>query len=127
MLGPDMGLEGDLGIDSIKRVEIFSALQEQLPGLPEMDQGQIASLRTISDIVSHLESHLGQPTVAAPLPSRLGSASPVGVGAVLLVVVAEKTGDPAEMLVPDIAVVAARGVLSVKPSDVVLALPRRLA
>ena len=31
MLDLDMGLESDLGIDSIKRVEILSALQERLP------------------------------------------------------------------------------------------------
>ena len=31
MLEPAMRLDADLGIDSIKRVEILSALQEQLP------------------------------------------------------------------------------------------------
>jgi len=31
MLDPDMGLDADLGIDSIKRVEILSALQDTLP------------------------------------------------------------------------------------------------
>lgn len=31
----DAELEAGLGIDSIKRVEIFSALQQQCPGLPE--------------------------------------------------------------------------------------------
>ena len=34
MLEPAMALEADLGIDSIKRVEIFSALQELFPPLP---------------------------------------------------------------------------------------------
>ncbi|SDE60539.1 type I polyketide synthase, partial [Desulfuromonas thiophila] len=34
MLELDMRLDADLGIDSIKRVEILSALQEQLPQLP---------------------------------------------------------------------------------------------
>ena len=34
MLNPDMGLDADLGIDSIKRVEILSALQERLPEAP---------------------------------------------------------------------------------------------
>ena len=47
MLESGMALEADLGIDSIKRVEIFSALQEKLPNLPEMDQTEMARLRTI--------------------------------------------------------------------------------
>ena len=34
MLELSMGLDADLGIDSIKRVEILSALQERLPDAP---------------------------------------------------------------------------------------------
>ncbi len=34
MLELEMGMDSDLGIDSIKRVEILSALQERLPGSP---------------------------------------------------------------------------------------------
>ena len=37
MLGMEMALEADLGIDSIKRVEILSALQERAPNLPDVD------------------------------------------------------------------------------------------
>ena len=37
MLEPGMQLESDLGIDSIKRVEILSAVQKKLPGLPAVD------------------------------------------------------------------------------------------
>ena len=36
MLELNMSLDADLGIDSIKRVEILSALQEQLPGVPSV-------------------------------------------------------------------------------------------
>ena len=39
MLDLDMALDADLGIDSIKRVEILSALQEQLPGAPAHPAG----------------------------------------------------------------------------------------
>ena len=42
MLTLDMELESGLGIDSIKRVEILSSLQEQLPHLGEMDTGELA-------------------------------------------------------------------------------------
>jgi len=36
MVGLDMDLETDLGVDSIKRVEILSAVTEKAPGLPEV-------------------------------------------------------------------------------------------
>ena len=51
MLNLEMSLEGDLGIDSIKRVEILSALQEQAPSLPEVDAASMASLQTLAQIV----------------------------------------------------------------------------
>src|SRR6202041_736755 len=52
MLEPVMALEGDLGIDSIKRVEIFSALQERFPPLAGMDQSSVTRLGTLGDVVA---------------------------------------------------------------------------
>ena len=46
MLELDMSLDADLGIDSIKRVEILAAMQERVPELPEFDMGEMASLNT---------------------------------------------------------------------------------
>ena len=40
MLGLEMDLEADLGVDSIKRVEILSAMREREPGLPEVGRGR---------------------------------------------------------------------------------------
>ena len=37
MLEPGMELDTDLGIDSIKRVEILAAMRERVPALPEFD------------------------------------------------------------------------------------------
>ena len=50
MLEDDMDLEGELGVDSIKQVEILSALREQMPNLPEVEPEQIAELRSIRKI-----------------------------------------------------------------------------
>ncbi|MDX9735410.1 MAG: beta-ketoacyl synthase N-terminal-like domain-containing protein, partial [Thermoanaerobaculia bacterium] len=46
MLSLGMDLEGDLGIDSIKRVEILSAVADQVPALRSVDMGHMGSLRT---------------------------------------------------------------------------------
>jgi len=45
-----MALDADLGIDSIKRVEILSALQERIPGLPAVEAEALASLVTLRDV-----------------------------------------------------------------------------
>ncbi len=65
MLSPEMALEGDLGIDSIKRVEILSAVQDRIPGLPEVDAAHMGSLETLGEIVDYIEGLLGSGVKAA--------------------------------------------------------------
>jgi len=55
MLELDMDMEADLGIDSIKRVEILGAMQEQHPELPEVNPNELAELRTLREIVEHMQ------------------------------------------------------------------------
>jgi len=54
MLGMDMDIESDLGIDSIKRVEILSTLEEQIPNLPAISPEIMGSLKTLGQIVEYL-------------------------------------------------------------------------
>ena len=54
MLSLEMGLESDLGIDSIKRVEILSAMQDEVPGLPEVDLSVMAGLATLGEIADYM-------------------------------------------------------------------------
>ncbi|MEO1378376.1 MAG: phosphopantetheine-binding protein, partial [Cyanobacteria bacterium J06635_10] len=57
MLEMEMDMEADLGIDSIKRVEIMGALQEMYPDLPKPDNlEELSELRTIGEIVEYLQS-----------------------------------------------------------------------
>jgi acyl carrier protein len=63
MLELDMDMEADLGIDSIRRVEILGALQERFPNSsqPEAEQPEaedIAELRTLGQIVGFMQTHL---------------------------------------------------------------------
>ncbi len=59
MLTLDMELEADLGIDSIKRVEILSELQKRIPGLAELDTRELSILPTLRAIVDHVEAGAG--------------------------------------------------------------------
>src|SRR5205085_2251613 len=54
MIDPDMGLDADLGIDSIKRVEILSAVQEQLPEAPAVKPEHLGTLQTLRQIAEFL-------------------------------------------------------------------------
>ncbi len=54
-----MALDTDLGIDSIKRVEILSALQDKLPGAPAIKPEHLGTLQTVGHIVDFLASVSG--------------------------------------------------------------------
>jgi polyketide-type polyunsaturated fatty acid synthase PfaA len=54
MLELEMDMEADLGIDSIKRVEILGAMQERFATLPQPNLEDLAELRTLAQIVSFL-------------------------------------------------------------------------
>ena len=71
MLSAEMNLEADLGIDSIKRVEILSAMREEAPQLPEVDAGAMAELQTLGQIVDYMN---GQRSPAAAGVSSLAAA-----------------------------------------------------
>jgi acyl transferase domain-containing protein/NAD(P)-dependent dehydrogenase (short-subunit alcohol dehydrogenase family) len=75
MLEPGMALDADLGIDSIKRVEILSALQERLPDAPAVRSEHLASLRTLGDIATFLAGNRSQPPERRPAATAVGQAS----------------------------------------------------
>ncbi|MFQ4144533.1 beta-ketoacyl synthase N-terminal-like domain-containing protein [Chlorogloeopsis sp. ULAP02] len=52
----EMDMEADLGIDSIKRVEILGAVQQQYPDLPKVNPDELAQLRTLAQIVEHIKT-----------------------------------------------------------------------
>ena len=124
MLELEMGLDSDLGIDSIKRVEILSALQERLPGAPVIGPGQMGNLRTLGDIVVFLGSE------ATSREHRSNSSdpsdSPVRITNTLLTVVSEKTGYPVEMLELEMGLDSDLGIDSIKRVEILSALQERL-
>lgn len=80
MLDGAMDLETDLGIDSIKKVEIFAAVRQRVAGMPPADSPQMAQLfqlRTLDQIVGRTNgarrdpSGNGDPGPPAPRRSSL--------------------------------------------------------
>jgi len=83
MLDLDLDLEADLGVDSIKRVEILGTLAESLGG-KESDLGsrieieKLTVLRTLRGILDYLEEATrSDATATAPVPAK-GAASTNG-------------------------------------------------
>ncbi|MFO7708795.1 MAG: SDR family oxidoreductase, partial [Desulfobacterales bacterium] len=73
MLGLDMDIETDLGIDSIKRVEILSTLEERRPGLRSVAPEDLGRLKTLGQIIAFLSD---APPPAAARPQTAGQMPP---------------------------------------------------
>ncbi|GGO92421.1 type I polyketide synthase [Wenjunlia tyrosinilytica] len=128
MLELGMDVEADLGIDSIKRVEIMGVLQERFPSDAEVGPEQLGELRTLGDIVGFM-ADLSGGSAAAPVASA-APAAPAGpsssaVERALLDVVAQKTGYPAEMLELGMDVEADLGIDSIKRVEIMGVLQER--
>ncbi|MEU5426139.1 SDR family oxidoreductase [Streptomyces olivoreticuli] len=78
MLDLDMELESELGIDSIKRVEILSLLRQRVGELPEAqgDPAELVSLRTLRQVVDKLRSLADGPEPALPQAQESASGRP---------------------------------------------------
>src|SRR5262249_38146861 len=118
----DMQLDADLGIDSIKRVEILSALQERVPSLPSIAPealGKLRTLRSVVEAISDPSVPSSQPVHPADVPPAPPFSSPPGETApVLIETVADKTGYPAEMLELDMKLDADLGIDSIKRVEI---------
>ncbi|MFE5616446.1 SDR family NAD(P)-dependent oxidoreductase [Streptomyces sp. NPDC056524] len=79
MLELDMGVESDLGIDSIKRVEIMGVIQERFGVVSSAGPEQLAELRTLGDIVDFVAGPTGN-TATETAPGA-ASAEPAPVAA----------------------------------------------
>src|SRR6201999_2455675 len=78
MLRPEMALEADLGIDSIKRVEILSAVRDAVPELPQLDPKALGTLQTLGEVADRLQGSLGSALLpSAPTPAAKPAAAPV--------------------------------------------------
>ncbi len=70
----EMGLEGELGIDLIKQVEILSALGERLPEMPEIEPARRSELRTLTQVAEAI----GGATEAKPAAAAEPEEQPAG-------------------------------------------------
>jgi acyl transferase domain-containing protein/predicted hotdog family 3-hydroxylacyl-ACP dehydratase len=127
MLNLEMGLDSDLGIDSIKRVEILSALQEKFPGAPAVKPDQLGTIKTLGQVIGHMSSGGGavDPVAAPPAVNGSGGAGSKAMEKELLAIVAEKTGYPVEMLNLEMGLDSDLGIDSIKRVEILSALQEK--
>jgi hypothetical protein len=115
MLDLDQQLDADLGIDSIKRVEILSAIQERRSDLPHVRTDQFGALRRLRDVVELLDA-TAPAVLAAPAPQPVAvvpvapvapvAAAPAAntdaLTAIIKEIISEKTDYTVEMLNQDL-------------------------
>ena len=135
MLGPELDLEADLGIDSIKRLEIIAELLDRLgmagPGgaTDEAVVEDLVACTTLRAVTSWLAGHVadgapagGAPRAVEPAPAAGGGPGPVPTGdallALLLAAVGERTGYPVDMLGPELDLEADLGIDSIKRLEI---------
>jgi NAD(P)-dependent dehydrogenase (short-subunit alcohol dehydrogenase family)/acyl carrier protein len=131
MLGLDMDIESDLGIDSIKRVEILSSLEEKMPGLPTVSPEQMGRLKTLGQVLEHLESDprvmaLSDRNIASATSKTVEKPEKDNIADKLLSIVAELTGYPVEMLGLDMDIESDLGIDSIKRVEILSALEERV-
>ncbi|MDX3060288.1 SDR family oxidoreductase, partial [Streptomyces sp. NE06-03E] len=68
MLNVDMELESDLGVDSIKRVEVLSAVRERVGEQASGDVGELLKLRTLRQIVEAFTAATAPADATIPAP-----------------------------------------------------------
>jgi acyl transferase domain-containing protein/NADP-dependent 3-hydroxy acid dehydrogenase YdfG len=136
MLGLDQDIEAELGIDSIKRVEILGALQERLPAAVVArvkDQMEtLTRVKTLNGILDRLlDGATPTPAAAVPAPQPAATANGAALQrgdlqALLLEQVSERTGYPPDMLGLDQDIEAELGIDSIKRVEILGALQERL-
>ncbi|MES2154544.1 MAG: SDR family NAD(P)-dependent oxidoreductase [bacterium] len=135
LLDPNLDMEADLGIDTVKQAELFGAIRDAY-ALPQEQNIQIKDYPTLAKVAGYVQSRLGTTPVAGssqtvvpvsmpasappmraePVPAA-SVASSDDVLAKIVQIMAAKTGYPADMLAPDLDMEADLGIDTVKQAE----------
>ncbi|MEA3279363.1 MAG: SDR family NAD(P)-dependent oxidoreductase, partial [Thermodesulfobacteriota bacterium] len=135
MLELDMDIESDLGIDSIKRVEILSTLEEKMPDLPPVSPEIMGSLKTLGQIAEYLTGSDNKKPQSRPKEKKAPQehASQTGqkiqspkIQNQMLEVVSQLTGYPVEMLELDMDIESDLGIDSIKRVEILSAIEEKM-
>jgi malonyl CoA-acyl carrier protein transacylase len=137
LLDPNLDMEADLGIDTVKQAEIFGAIREAY-GLPQEEGIQIKDYPTLAKVAGYVQVRIGGATHPQPSPQSIAvvavSPRPEAISSEglpmppshsldedvlhrLIALVAQKTGYPADLLDPNLDMEADLGIDTVKQAE----------
>ncbi|MBI9085193.1 MAG: acyltransferase domain-containing protein [Desulfobacterales bacterium] len=129
MLEPDLDLEADLGIDTVKQVEVFGRVSARF-GLAVPEDLRLRDLNTIARLAGYIRENTGDVPAEAPAeaPGKTNETNETNqtdetdkTGHILAAVqamIAEQTGYTVDMLEPDLDLEADLGIDTVKQVEV---------
>ena len=144
MLDLNMDIESDLGIDSIKRVEIVSELEKKLPQADALTPENLGTLKTLKDIcralvpenassqkdsfhtTRHSEDEDSSQSLQTPPKPDTETSGEHDVMAILLKTVSSLTGFPVEMLEPQMDIESDLGIDSIKRVEILSKLEQEI-
>ncbi|MGZ5359289.1 MAG: beta-ketoacyl synthase N-terminal-like domain-containing protein, partial [Solirubrobacterales bacterium] len=140
MLDPELDLEADLGIDTVKQAEVFAAIREAY-GIERDDSLKLRDDPTLNHVAGFGRERAGggaaeavpagappAPAPAATPPAAAPAEAPAAAGSDeevierILALVSEQTGYPADMLDPELDLEADLGIDTVKQAEVFAAI-----
>ncbi|MCB8924323.1 MAG: SDR family NAD(P)-dependent oxidoreductase [Ardenticatenaceae bacterium] len=135
MLEPDLDLEADLGIDTVKQAETFVAIRQAFD-IPRRDDLNLRDYNTLTRVIVFVKEM--RPDLAvignqSPVISKLVVDEPIAnrqspiadsdeVMDKVLNIIAEQTGYPPDMLEPDLDLEADLGIDTVKQAETFVAI-----
>lgn len=125
VLDPSLQIESGLGIDSIKRVEILSALVDRLPQLSGLDLTDFATYQTLGDVIAAVQARVPAAAGTATPAVQTPKLDPENVKSILLEVVADKTGYPQDLIDLDMDIESGLGIDSIKRVEILSSLIER--
>lgn len=122
-LSMEMDIEADLGIDSIKRVEILTSLQSRFPELGFTDPMQLSSLKSLQQLVEFVNDSLTEKKVNPEQFAQQDDTRPIeentkSNSSIILSIIASETGYPVESLSMGMEMEADLGIDSIKRVEI---------
>ncbi|MEZ5097297.1 MAG: phosphopantetheine-binding protein [Nocardioides sp.] len=129
LLDPDLDLEADLGVDTVKQAEVFAAVRARYD-VERDDTLRLRDFPTLRHVTAWVREKAGlpettavasvaaAPEAVAPAPAEPPAPAVDPVLAEVTAVVSEMTGYPEELLDPDLDLEADLGVDTVKQAEV---------
>ena len=132
MLEPDLDLEADLGIDTVKQAETFVAIRQAFD-IPRRDDLNLRDYNTLARVVGFVKEMRPELADSTPVVSGSVVSEPVSnlqssvsdgdpVMNQVLEIISEQTGYPVDMLEPDLDLEADLGIDTVKQAETFVAI-----